>query len=70
MKRLPSLGTLTPVARLTKHLAVVGHRGTALYPRLDMVGLHLLNREMLATTRTDALLPLISLALLSLIKCS
>ena len=66
--QIPLPPRLHSIAVLAEHLAVVGDRTTALVPRGDMVGLHLLDREVFATVRTDPLLSLVRLALLSVGK--
>ena len=60
---LDSLTTLTTITLAAEHLAVIGNRTAAFYPRCDMVGFHLFYFEMLATKRTNATLTLIDLAL-------
>ena len=50
---------LLPVALRAEHLAVIGNSPSALGPRCDVVGLHVLVVEMVAALRTDAVLLLV-----------
>ena len=56
---LPALPSITLPA---EHLTIRGYRVTSIAPRLDMVGFHLLDFEMIATNSADAVLPFVHLA--------
>ena len=51
------------IAIATEHLAVFSHGTTAIAPRCDMVGLHLLNFKVLAADGANTVLPLVDFAL-------
>jgi len=56
---------LPTVVVTAKHLTVLSGSLAALVPRGDVVGLHLLKQEVVATDRADTALPLVGLTLLA-----
>lgn len=56
------LPALPSVALPAEHLTIRGYRVTSIAPRLDMVGFHLLDFEMIATNSADAVLPFVHLS--------
>ena len=62
MTAILSLGTLPPITFPAQHLAILGDGAATLFPWGDVVGLHLLYVEMLATDFADALLTLVDLS--------
>ena len=61
---------LREVTRRAKHLAVFRGRVTTLRPRLDVVCVHLVNVELLATHLTHPTLPCIGSKLLRFSECA
>ena len=62
------LRTFLQVAIATEHLAVIGCGLAAFAPRNDMVRVHLLELEVLAADRADALLALIRRTCIALVE--
>lgn len=59
---------LRPIASFTEHLTVSGDRRSALFPRRNMVTLHLFKLEMLFAKGTYARLALVCFSFLFVVK--